>query len=107
MISFDPPDLDELQAKHGEDLRVVEDGDRLFVVARPEKPRVHVQRFTELGGNDKRKLEAFEGLARACCVYPDKDMLKRILDEEPGLAFELGNAAGELLGIRQLSVKKG
>lgn len=108
MIQFTPPSdelVDELREKHGE-LRVVEDGPRAFVLAKPAQPRAHVERLTAMASNDKKKLEAVEGLVKACCVYPDKETLKRVLEDEPGMAFSLFDPASELLGMRQLTVKK-
>lgn len=109
MITFDPPTpelLAELKEKHG-DVREVEDGDRTFVLTKPEgKLRAYVERFVSSAANEKKRLEACESLVKACCAYPDKDTLKRVLDDEPGLAMALAEPATELLGIRQLSVKK-
>jgi hypothetical protein len=109
MISFDPPSdelLAELRGKHGGDMREIEDGDRLFVLAKPEKPRPHLERMTTMASNDKKKLEACEGLVKSCCLYPDKETLKRVLEDEPGMALSLAEPAMELLGVRQLSIKK-
>lgn len=109
MIHFDPPSdelLNELREKHGDDMREVEDGPRTFILAKPERPRAHLERMTTLGANEKKRLEAAEGLVKACCVHPDKDTLKRVLEDEPGLALGLFEPASELLGLRQLAVKK-
>jgi hypothetical protein len=109
MISFPSPSddlLNELREKHGDDMREVEDQERMFVLVKPEKPYGYVDRFMTLAGNDKKRLESFTSLVKACCVYPDKETLKRVLDDEPGMALSLGDPATELLGIRQLTVKK-
>lgn len=109
MIHFEAPteaQLEDLKAKHGEIVEV-EDSGRVFVVAKAANPRATLQRFTSLAGTDAKKLEAFESLAKAAVVHPEKDTLKRVLDDEPGLVFTLGEKAGELLGLRQASAKKG
>lgn len=109
MIEFDPPSPElvaELKEKHGDDMREVEDGERVFILVKPERPRPHLERMTTMAGNDKKRLEAAEGLVKACCVYPDKDTFKRVLFDEPGLALSLGEHAMELLGMRQLTAKK-
>lgn len=109
MILFDPPNdaqLGDLKAKHGDALVYVEDGERTFILAKPERPRGHLERMTTLSGNEKKRLEAAEGLVKTCCVWPDKDTLKSVLEDEPGMALSLAEHATELLGVRQLSVKK-
>jgi hypothetical protein len=109
MIEFDPPSdefMEQLRTDHGPDVREVEDGARTFVLVKPERPRAHVERLTSMSSNEKKRLEAAEGLVKACCAWPDKDTLKRVFDDEPGLALALFDPASELLGIRQLSVKK-
>jgi hypothetical protein len=109
MICFDPPSdelLSELREKHGADMREVEDEGRIFVLVKPEKPRPHLERMTVMASNDKKKLEACEGLVKACCAYPDKSILKSVLDDEPGMALSLAEPAMDLLGVRQLAVKK-
>lgn len=109
MIKFDDPtdeQMTQLREEHGADLREVEDQGRIFVLAKPKNPRAHVERFSTTAGNDRRKLEAAEALVKACVVYPPKDVLKSVLEDEPGMAFSLADPATELLGIRQLSVKK-
>lgn len=109
MIEFDPPSPElvaELKEKHGDDMREVEDGERTFILIKPERARPHLEKMTMLAGNDKKKLEAFEGLVKSCCVYPDKETFKRVLFDEPGMALSLGEHACELLGVRQLTVKK-
>lgn len=109
MISFDPisdEQLAELKDKHGDDMREVEDGDRTFILVKPERPRGHLDRMAATAGNDKKKLEASETLVKACVVHPDKDTMKAVLADEPGLAFALGEHAMELLGVRQLTAKK-
>lgn len=110
MIQFQSPtkeQLAELQEKHGDDMRVVEDGERVFVLVKPEgKLRGYVDRFVTTASNEKKRLEASEQLVKACCVYPDKETLKRVLEDEPGMALSLVEPATELLGIRQLAVKK-
>jgi hypothetical protein len=109
MIDFDPPTdefLKELRDKHGPDIREVEDGARVFVLVKPERPRAHLDRMATLGSNEKKKVEAAEGLVKACCVWPDKDTLKKVLDDEPGMALSLFEPASDLLGVRQLAVKK-
>ncbi len=109
MFKFDPPSEDllkELRDKHGSDTREVEDGENVFVLVKPTNPRAHLERMTVMASNDKKKLEACEGLVKACCVYPDKDTLKKVFEDEPGLALSLAEPAMELLGIRQLAVKK-
>jgi hypothetical protein len=98
MIQFDPPtdeQMTELEAKHGGDLRVVEDGDRVFVLGKPEgKLRGYVDRFVTTAANERKRLEATEQLVKACCVHPDKETLKRVLDDEPGLALSLADPGG-------------
>jgi hypothetical protein len=110
MIPFDPPteeQLSELHEKHGDDLRIVEDGDRVFILAKPEgKLRGYVDRFVTTASNERKRLDATEQLVKACCVHPDKDTLRRVLEDEPGLALSLAEPATELLGIRTLTVKK-
>jgi len=109
MLKFDPPSeelLKELREKHGDDLREVEDNGRSFILVKPEKPRGYVDRFVSTAGNDKKRLEACELLAKSCCVYPDKETLKLVFDDEPGMAFSLSEPATEMLGLRQLAVKK-
>lgn len=110
MIKFDSPSpefLAELRDKHGEDIREVEDGERSFILVKPEgKLRSYVERFISTASNEKKRLDACEGLVKACCVWPDKDTLKKVLDDEPGIAMALAEPATELLGIRQLAVKK-
>jgi hypothetical protein len=109
MIQFDEPSesaLAALRDEHGEDLRIVEDGERLFVLAKPKNPRAHVERFTTTASNEKKRLDAAEALVKATVVYPDKDVMRNVLADEPGLAFSLAEHATELLGIRQLAVKR-
>jgi hypothetical protein len=110
MIPFDPPSdaaMAELREKHGDDLRIVEDGDRVFILAKPEgKLRGYVDRFVATASNERKRLEATEQLVKACCVFPEKDTLRSVLEDEPGLALALAEPATELLGIRQLTVKK-
>ena len=109
MINFDPPTdelVKELRDKHGADMREVEDGGRIFILVKPERPRAHLERMTTMAANATKRLEAAEGLVKACCVFPDKDTLKGVLDDEPGLALSLADPATDLLGIRQLAIKK-
>jgi hypothetical protein len=109
MIKFEAPSDEQMQAlrdEHGEDMREVEDNGRMFVLAKPKNPRAHVERFTTTASNDRKKLEAAETLVKQCCVWPDKETFKNVLADEPGLAISLADPATELLGIRQLSVKK-
>ena len=110
MISFDPPSdavMAELREKHGDDLREIVDGERVFVLAKPEgKVRGYVDRFVSTASNERKKLEATEQLVKACCVYPDKETMRRVLEDEPGMALSLAEPALELLGVRQLAVKK-
>lgn len=108
-ITWDPPSDElraELEEKHGEDIVEVEDRERVFLLAKPERPRDHLERMTTLAGNEKKRLDAAEGLVKACCVFPDKDTLKRVFFAEPGLALGLGEHCSELLGVRQLAAKK-
>lgn len=109
MIPFPPPSeelVKEFRDKHGDDMREVEDGERVFILVKPERPRVHLERMTQMASNDKKKLEAAEGIVKASCVYPDKETLKAVLADEPGMAFSLAEHATELLGMRQLAAKK-
>jgi hypothetical protein len=109
MINFEPPTDDqiaELTEKHGS-LTTVEDGDNVYLLAKPSTPRAHLDRMVSMAGEPKKKLEGCEGIVKACVVYPDKDTLKKVLADEPGLALSLAEPAMELVGVRQLTVKKG
>lgn len=111
MIDFEAPNeetLSALREKHGELVEIVDsDTGRTFVLAKPQNPRATLQRFFATAANDAKRLDALDALARVSLVHPDKDTVKRVLEDEPGLAGSLGQAALKLLGVRELEAKKG
>jgi len=109
---FEAPSEDqlaELKAKHGNDMRVVEVEDMTFVLALPDddkKVATEFKRFVDLYDSGKKK-EAFGSLFPAYCVYPEKEVVERVLRRRPGFQLVLGQCAAELLGVQATSVKKG
>lgn len=111
MVSFDLPS-DEAMAKlreaHGELSEVYDpETGRMFVLTKPQNARAVLQRFQSVATGPGGRFEALEGLAKACVVHPDRDTLKRVFEDEPGLVFAIGEAGLGLLGVRQLAAKKG
>lgn len=97
-----------LREKHGELVEIVDqETGRTFVLAKPQNPRATLQRFFATAANEAKRIDALDALARVSVVHPDKDMLKRVLDDEPGLAGSLGASSLKLLGVRDLEAKKG
>jgi hypothetical protein len=99
--------LDELRAKYGTILEC--DAEDVHVVlAKPMNGGVGpaYKRFKEQLSNDRTRISAFEGLFHVCVVYPERDEVKNLLEDEPALAFTFGKEAAELLGLRDANVKK-
>lgn len=111
MAYFDPPSadkLEELKAKHGEDMRVLEiDGHTIVVALPPEDVKVQAiyRRYVDKMDEGKRG-EALGSLFPSLCVYPEQDVIKKVLTRRPGIARVAGVLASELLGIVPGEVKK-
>lgn len=104
-----PEKLDELRAKHGDDMRIVEADGLTFVVALPEddaKVQGHYKRFTDHFEAGRREA-AFASIFPALAVYPEEETIRQVLARRPGLVRSVGTATAELLGVVPSEVKKG
>lgn len=100
--------LADFKTKYGNDMRVVEIEDMVFVIALPEDDKkigTEYKRFTDQFEGGKRK-EALAALFHAFVVYPDKPTIARVVARRPGLAPSVGGHAAELLGLTSGFVKK-
>lgn len=103
----DDVEIAKLREEHDR-IQVLEVEDYCVIIAQPEYPRLVVKRFLDtLNSDKKRRPEAVAQVFRACVVWPDKDTLKGMIDEAPGLEQTFGGAAAEFLGLHQDVVKKG
>jgi hypothetical protein len=56
--------------------------------------------------DEATKGSAFDSLALACCVWPDREAIGKMLAENPGLPFAFGNAIVKAAGLGQAEVVK-
>lgn len=109
--TFDPPSEDtlaELKSTYGDDMRVLEIENMTIVVALPvedAKVQAIYKRYVEKMDEGKRG-EALGGLFPTLCVYPEKDVISKVLARRPGIARVAAVLASELLGIVPGEVKK-
>lgn len=100
--------LADFKSKYGNDMRVVEIEDMVFVIALPEDDKkigTEYKRFTDLFEAGKRK-EALAALFHAFVVHPEKTEVARVIARRPGLPSSIGGHAAELLGLTSGFVKK-
>jgi hypothetical protein len=101
-------ELDELRRKHGTILEVESESGYYVVLAKPAKQTIGAvySRFMSQIGVPQQRATALAGLFKSCVVFPDKDAIAKMLADEPGLGAVFGGECGELIGIRETTVKK-
>lgn len=108
---FDAPteeQLAELKKTYGRDMKVVEVEEMVFVLALPaddEKVGTEFKRFTDNWEAGKRQ-EAYRALFPAYCVFPEREVVDRVLKRRPGFRISLGQEVAGLLGVQVATVKK-
>jgi len=69
----------------------------LFVFKKPG--RAALSRYIKGAMSDAYR--AMYNLVFDCLLYPDKDLLMKMLEDKPGLIIALGNELQELVGVNQ------
>lgn len=92
--------IDELKAKHGDNLHMIRTDDDDMIVAKPPTKGTYDKYKAALFDNQK-KTRAGEFLVRDCLVFPDKQTFAAMLEEKPALAETFSQKLLELAGARE------
>lgn len=106
-MSITPEKLAELRQQHGKILHVkktIEEED--FAAVFRKATKVEFKRCIAELDEPETKGSAYETIVVACCVFPDRDGIGAMLNENPGLAYTFGNAILKATGLGQGEVVK-
>jgi hypothetical protein len=100
MPKIDEQTIEDLKAKHGEVVHLVDPETRTEVVAR-KPPRAAYKRFRSMAFDPKKQADAAESLMVDCVVYPSRDEWNAMLEQYPALAETFAPEVLKLAGASQ------
>lgn len=103
MEQIDEETLQELEAKHGEVLRL-RVGKHEAVFRGPDRD-IWRRWMTEIG-DERTKAYAPDALVIACCVWPDKARFQAMLAAKPALSTTFAGPLQEFAGLARAEVVK-
>jgi hypothetical protein len=95
-MDLDPKTIDELKAKHGNDLHLLSHDGVEFIAKRPGPAQY--RRFRRMASDERQRADAAETLLRDCVVHPDQQGIGTALGTRPGLVDTFGGKLLELAG---------
>ena len=95
--------LAELRTQHSDRLHVVEFDDPVEATVVFKRPsRAVWGRFVDSVGRDSEsRTRVGTELVESCVVFPERDELKRLLDDVPGLVLSITGAISDAAGLVQ------
>lgn len=90
--------ITSLKEKHGDKLNSLDFEEQSVVFKRPSWA-VYSRSLDQLTDDDASKSKAIRELVDACVVFPEKDKLKVLLDEYPGMAGTISKAIQKEAGL--------
>ncbi len=112
LVSLDPEDPDiipaaleaDLVSKHGTDLMAIRTAAGAVVIRKVSK-----QEYAEYRSrlfDEKTRAASGEFLAQVSCVWPEKPVLRGMIDSFPGITAKMVEVASELVGSDASAPKK-
>jgi hypothetical protein len=100
MANIDEKLIEDLKAKHGEVVHLVDQETGTEVVVR-KPPRAAYKRFRSMAFDPKKQADAAESLMVDCIVHPSRDEWNTLLEQYPALAETFAPEVLKLAGASQ------